>query len=101
MGFFFDWTMRLVGPLLLLFASVLISGVIGMYFLYILPATATFGSIAVSVECYVLRVTCTDDIICCFVCTTIDILHEKSTVERHKYIAHFSAAVKLEVDRSS
>ncbi|CAM9715162.1 unnamed protein product [Sphacelaria rigidula] len=46
MGFFFDWTMRLVGPLLLVFATALISGVIGMYFIYILPAATTFGSIA-------------------------------------------------------
>ncbi|CAM9327941.1 unnamed protein product [Ectocarpus sp. 6 AP-2014] len=45
MGVCFDWTLRLMGPLLLLFATGLISCVICMYFKFILPATATFGSI--------------------------------------------------------
>lgn len=47
MGVCFDWTLRLMGPLLLLFATGLISCVICMYFKFILPATATFGSIPV------------------------------------------------------
>ncbi|CAM9451865.1 unnamed protein product [Ascophyllum nodosum] len=44
-GVCFDWTMRVMGPLLLLFATGLISMVIGMYFRFILPASAAFGSI--------------------------------------------------------
>lgn len=46
-GLCFDWTMRLIGPFLLLLATGLISGVIGMYFKYILPTAAAFGSISV------------------------------------------------------
>lgn len=46
-GLCFDWTMRLLGPLLLLLATGLISGVVGMYFKYILPGAATVGSIPV------------------------------------------------------
>eukprot|EP00752_Nemacystus_decipiens_P015751 g14063.t1 len=45
LGMCFDWTLRLMGPLLLLFATALISGVIAMYFKFVLPAAATFGSI--------------------------------------------------------
>ncbi|CAN0216881.1 unnamed protein product [Pylaiella littoralis] len=45
-GLCFDWTMRLIGPFLLLLATGLISGVIGMYFKYILPTAAAFGSIS-------------------------------------------------------
>lgn len=46
-GTCFDWTLRLIGPLLLLLATGLISCVIGMYFKYLLPATADFGSVLV------------------------------------------------------
>lgn len=46
-GLCFDWTLRLIGPLLLLFATGLISGVIAMYFKFVLPAAAKFGSIPV------------------------------------------------------
>lgn len=47
LGTAFDWTLRLIGPLLLLLATGLISTVIGMYFRFLLPATADFGSILV------------------------------------------------------
>lgn len=46
-GVCFDWTLRLIGPVLLLFGMGLISCVIGMYFKFVLPATVTFGSIPV------------------------------------------------------
>lgn len=50
MGVCFDWTLRLIGPLLLLFATGLISCVVGMYFKFLLPATAAFGSIPVRIH---------------------------------------------------
>ncbi|CAM9554772.1 unnamed protein product [Discosporangium mesarthrocarpum] len=45
-GLCFDWFMRLIGPLLLVFATTLISAIICLYFRFILPSMAAVGTFA-------------------------------------------------------
>lgn len=47
LGCCFDWTMRILGPVLLVFATVLIGAIVIMFTRYILPVVIT-GRVSVS-----------------------------------------------------
>lgn len=52
MTFLFDWFVRLIGPLLLVAATILISLVVYLYYAYVLPATTAPRSVLVSYNLY-------------------------------------------------